>query len=248
VTKPALGVGRDDNLVVIYGLGDPNDAKTGNEEQAIFALQESNENIRGASSPGTDFSELLWFMSADNVFNDSEKLTGAPVIFNSGVYFTTYYTSGSDVCQPGRSRIYGIQYDAGIYDSSGLNNKVPTQDVGVIDCAGTAAGTAATCESRFFEPQGQTLIRGLTITTGPSCGVTGSFESGSAKFSGASGGGGGRPQLIAQTGGVAPGGDLQDSQVAGGSAAGGDAINRISVGLQELGSTTIPMSWTTIAR
>jgi len=247
VSKPALGIGRDNNLVVIYGLGDPSDAQTGNERQAMFALQEKNENIFDSTMSG-DYSELLWFMSGENVFNDNEKLTGAPVIFNNGVYFTTYYNTSANVCDRGRSRIYGIQYDAGVYDSSGLNGRVPTEDVGVIDCAGTAAGTAAACEGRYFEPEGQTLIRGLTITSGPACGVQGSFSDGSAQL-GNTGSSGGQPQLIAQTGGVAPGGDLQDSEVAGGgSAAGGNAINKISVGIEQSTSTTIPMSWSTIAR
>ena len=225
--QPAVALGRNDNLIVIYGLGEPGDTTSTTDAQMLIAVKETT-----AAQSGSDQGDYLWHLGEDNGLKDHEKLTGKPVIFNRGVYFTTYYLDKNNVCAGGNSRIWGLEFET--TNTASLPN-------GLFDCGANAdLSGLTTCDSRKFEPEEQTLIRGLTITMGPTCTVTGTTRSGATTM----GGQDQEPQLIAQTGGADPG--TPGGTTSSGSASSSDFINRLEVGLDAPRSQTIPMSWSVV--
>ncbi len=234
-SKPAVALGENDNLVVVYGLGDVTDTVKANEEHMMIAVRETTSSIEGSGS--TTQGDILWHLDSDNQFLESEKITGEPVIFNRGVYFTSYYRSNQEYCSTGRSRIWGLQFDSG---SAG--GGVPA---GVYDCSsGTQLGDLDNCSARYFEPKDDVLIRGLTITLGPSCTVEGSDRA-SASIREQDNR---KPTLIAQTGGADPGSSIEGGSSPSSGSTAGDFIKKLEVGLDAPRSETIPMSWTVISQ
>ncbi|MFB6264299.1 MAG: hypothetical protein ABEL76_11850 [Bradymonadaceae bacterium] len=229
--KPAVAMNQQQNLVVVYGLGEPGDETPKGETQMLLAARETEDAI-AKNEQGS----FLWSIRPDNLLKKNEKITGEPVIFNQTVYFTSYYLQQNDLCGLGRSRIWGVEMS----DQNSTLKNVPD---GTFECnSGKLANlNKSRCTSRYFEPEEDTLIRGLTITLGPACSLTGSDAS-SAEFQSGSDQ---KPRLIAQTGSADPG------NVGGtkpGSSQSGSVINRVETSIDSPSSQTIPLSWTVISQ
>jgi hypothetical protein len=233
--KPAAALSRNGNLVVVYGLGEPGDGTTTDKEHAVIALRENDSGeaveMWGVRSPPASNNN-------DETLYEGEKLTGRPVIFNQGVYFTTFYHQDDDACAVGNSRIWGFEFGDDLEDDS--------QPSGLFDCSSQALDNAGiSCDSdqgRWFEPASNAMIQGLEITSGPSCSVAFDSSTGSSyTYQGDGGDNSGEPQLIAQTGGSDPG-----TGNTGSSSESEDFVNRLEVGRDAPSSQFIPMSWSIV--
>ena len=221
--RPSISRGPEKQLVVSYGLGEPGDTTTADQAQIMITLAE-NPMVAGGV-------ELIWYL----VFEEGEKLTGQPVVFNSGVYFPTYAVPSADVCEPGSARIYGLRF----YDVDPSSTPLGLFDGVVLDTDPDL--DADTANNWWFGPSEPTLIRGLTITMGPQCNVRGLGDSlDTADMEGADA----TPQLIAQTSGVSAG-SLDESRGVG--ATPQDVIGRLVKDLPRPRSMTIPLSWSVVS-
>jgi len=220
--KPAIARSPDKDLVIAYGLGEPGEATQPGRAQAAITLL---ENDAGGS-------ELLWY----EVFPEGEKMTGDPLIFNQVTYFPTYQVPDADLCEPGTAKIWALEY---FKDPSAVNKEAVgawnTSDPQFL--SNPDINIDAT-NGKWFGPATPTLIRGLTLTTGPACTVRG-LGTNSQDTDGLEGADP-QPQLIAQTSGV-PAGGLEDAN-----AGANDAVSRIVVDLERPRSMTVPLSWSVI--
>jgi hypothetical protein len=235
--RPAVALDNNRQIIVIYGLGERGETSSGGQAQAVVALRESFDAM-GKLRVNAD--SVLWTHS----FGEAEKLTGEPIVFNSGVYFTSFKENPANRCEPGKSRIWGVDFlgtaNKGIRgvmplvlpDGTDLRTDVSS---GGEDGVLFEAEPLGADEARWIGPAAATLIRGVTITLGPVCSVS-LDPTNQQSFDGSQDP---QPQLIAQTGGATPGnaafGGRQDP-VAGG-------INRIVIPLRRPRTQTVPLSW-----
>ena len=170
--KPAVALTPDRQLAVVYGLGEKSDVSASTDVQAMFALRERFEE----PVPGVRRARygMIWKTTfpEDLTEDITEKLTGEPVIFNFGVYFTTFVESKIDPCIPGQSRIWGLRLLG--------DPNAPGEIEGVIELDGgfTAAdivvpGGDPTVPGlyKWYGPVEPVLIRGVALTRRPSCNV-----------------------------------------------------------------------------
>ena len=228
--KPAVALGNDDNLTVVYGLGQPGDKTSDKDLQALITLEETT-----AAQKGDAQADMLWHIDSETTgvdFSEREKLTAEPVIFNQNVYFTTYFLDDNAACALGNSKIWGLQLE----QPSDLKNW------GVFDCTADGLKNLSSCDSKFFSPDNRTMIRGLTITLGPQCSVSGTSRSSASMMEEANQ----EPKLVAQTGGAAPGTDSSSTSSGSGTGTESDFINRLDVGIEAPRSQMIPMSWSVV--
>lgn len=233
---PAVAENEAGNPVVVFGLGDPGDTPSKTDAHTILAVEETI-----GTRKDDDLGQCLWHVGQDqaNGLRDNEKLTGEPVIFNNAAFFTTYYLNDNDVCSRGNSRVWGVRFG-----SSGGS----TLPEGVFDCQNNdALSNLDTCEPRYFEPDENAVIRGLTITLGPACNASPGTDSTARLREGNDQ----EPQLIVQTGSSEPG--TESSSGGGGGGGGGsggegasDFVHRMSVGLTDEYRRTVPMDWSVV--
>lgn len=216
--KPAVARAPDKSLVVTYGLGDPRETTETGTVQAVFTLSEN---------PATLEADIRWFQ----VFEDGEKMTGDPIIFNRVTYFPTYKIDTGDLCSPGTARIWALDY----FESSG-NDPIGQWDK---DDPRFGAGLEVDDpDGKWFGPTEASLIRGLTLTAGPTCSVRG-LGTNSQDTSGIEGADA-QPQLIAQTSGAS------GSSLGSTSGSGDDAVSRLVIDIEKPRSMTVPLSWSVI--
>jgi hypothetical protein len=258
--KPALSLGSADtegDLLIFYGLGERGDLSASGKTELMIGLREKIE-VDFSSGPGesTTTSSYLWHVEFEKATYDgdgnptggfAEKLTGAPVIFNGGVYFTTYVTPGVNSCDPGWSRIYGMKYE-GKLDTSATPPVLDQTPEGSIAAppSGTTGGQGSNAESSdtsdwYYQPSSapdvsqSVIIRGLAVTLGPVCSAD------PASTGGMQGSGSRQPTLVAQTSAA---GDMPGDVV---SSTGDDAaLTSIEHQLPEPESQNIPLSWAVI--
>lgn len=273
--KPALSKGSTllgNDLLVFYGLGEVGDLSVSNTKQLMIAVRERiTPSLTGTDHRVTVSGEKVWhyaFQSRNpSTPSDSfsEKLTGAPVVFNSGVYFTTFVEPGADACAPGWSRIYGMKFEGDLsptnsdvtsIEPEGLFRAYSATDLepGQARVPQTTACYPSDGNCLAYQPdniadlQEAIVVRGLTITQGQTCRPTpvddeigdpldpGRSTSASSQ----------QPTLMAQsTSSVFSG---SDSVVGGGSAStgGGDGIFAIEQAIAKTTSGFNPLSWAVI--
>ncbi len=233
---PAVALDNSRRVVVTYGLGDRTDTTGANKLQAVIAVAEEFE---------TNGSGDLVFSPTPNAqrfafsFENGEKLTGAPTIFNNGSYFTTYYTDPDDGCAPGTSRIYGLDFnEQGLFSdaSATLVGKFRSDDTQFQDPSVLTSGESGSTGTLIWVgPKEATLIRGLTIAFQNDCsgdpnGPAGSFsEDGDPP----------QPTLIAQIGGSEPPVGIG----AGNPGSNADSVARVEIQLDSARSRALPLSW-----
>ncbi len=232
--QPSAALSRNGNLVVVYGLGQPGDGVSTDQANGVIALR---EDVDGEA-------EELWIVEPDGDdetenFKEGEKLTGKPIIFNQGVYFTSFYHRDDDSCASGNSRIWGLGFGDDLADEG-----ADVKPDGLFDCDLETFDDVSACHAHNFEPKEDVLVQGLEITMPPSCAVDPS-QGGDGSFgytdSGGGGGNGGEPQLVAQTGGADPG-----TGNVGSSSQSDNFVNRMEVGRDVPESQFIPMSWSIV--
>ena len=200
--KPALSVDNERNLVVVYGLGERTDTSVSDQIQAMIALREKRFGATANVQPQPIWTIPFPETSAATI---REKLTGPPVVFNFGVYFTTYTEGRDDPCIPGKSRVWGVSL---VPDEPKLDAN--TSPDGVLDFT-TDGGSLNSSDIQFssdpasslvkwYEPQKPQLIRGVTITFRPSCSEDISDPANPGVTS--SDGGAPQPELITNLGGT----------------------------------------------
>lgn len=263
--KPALVKGSADlnnDLLVFYGLGEVGDLSTSDSKQLIIAVREKMEVTFDQDSSSTSFtSERVWHREFDSV-NFSEKLTSAPVVFNGGVYFTTFVESTDDYCAPGWSRIYGLAY---LGDIEPDDITLPRQPKGIFrtdDAAGpgevkipegTACYPGATSTyCMAYEPEGAkdlkepVIVRGLTVSLGQTClaGVPGTDD---PSLSVTQGNSSQTPTLMAQSTSDVFSGQGATSIGGGQNASGsGGDIFAIEQKLADPNTQYVPLSWAVV--
>lgn len=242
--RPALAMNTNRQLVVIYGLGERNDTENHGQTQFVIALKEDISESAAGSGVYKVTAEPIWVEK----FAEFEKLTGEPVIFNNGVYFTTYYKEdGDDACAPGTARIYGLSFEAEDENSTTSLGLWPTPAPGDpnVDSGAIIYGPATDNMSKWMGPSEPTLIRGVAITMGAACAE--SFDEDGLNDDSFSEANTRRPQLVAQTG-SATGNAAATSGSGSGSSSNviSDTINTIVMDLPRPTSQSIPLSWTVI--
>lgn len=173
--KPSIALGRDRNIVVTYGLGDRTDISTANKVQAVISLNErladqGTSNFVNFTVDSNPTNTVLWRY----ILEEGEKLTGEPVIFNKGTYFTTYVENLAEPCEAGTSRIYGLDYEGD--GSQGVRGFFNKAQLGFTGCPNTGVNDVLCGQdpnnpelALWTGPEQPSLIRGLTITLGPTC-------------------------------------------------------------------------------
>ncbi len=263
--KPALATGTkltDGDLLVFYGLGERGDLNAGQQKQLMVALQEHISTSLNTSNVATATADAkyLWHVEFDEPTYDghgkptgglAEKLTGAPVVFNRSVYFTTYVEPAAAKCEPGWSRIYGMKFE-GKVDKSATNAMTllrkpegaldPTNNPNVAYHEGV--NSDHNDGMWYYEPQNTSnlsqsvVVRGLTVTLGPSCSLDPTMTNG-----GMSGSGQRTPTLVAQTSAPA---DTMGNKNVGSTSGGAGGLTSIERNLDTLQSQHIPLSWAVI--
>lgn len=232
--RPAVTVGLDRQLILIYGLGQRDDSGGDDAVQAVIALRETFSGATGVSTEA----EKVW----REVFGTHERLTGEPLIFDGDVFFTTY-VEPENQCLAGRSRIWRLAYDgvdpndpdADNYDSVGRWDQFA--DSGDQDTANFEYDNSDPAP-KWYGPLAPRLIRGVALTMGPTCDIFPADATGSVSEPPPS-----SPQLVtAGTGASGEGGIAPP----GGSGAGVGPQPDEPVRLQRPRSSSIPLSWSVI--
>jgi hypothetical protein len=243
--RPAIALDANRQIVVVYGLGERGETSTAGQAQAMIALRERFDT----TDPNKlDYSgdAVLW----THAFGLAEKLTGEPVIFNNGVYFTSFKEDPADRCLAGKSRIWGVSFLGAVAaDGTPLKKIQGVMPLVLPDgtdlrmLAGNTGEDGVLYEEDndnpgnafWIGPNAPALIRGVTITLGPVCSVAldptamnQSFDSRQEP----------QPQLIAQTGGATPG-----NSAFGGRKDAIGGINRIVIPLRKPRTQSVPLSW-----
>ncbi|MFW5966967.1 MAG: hypothetical protein ACOCV2_05580, partial [Persicimonas sp.] len=255
--RPAITKGSpatNGDILVYYGLGAKGELGAVQNTGLMIGLRERIDPDNPDDPPE---SEKLWHVNFEHPDDDdhsnSEALTGEPVIFNQGVFFTTFVEPGDDRCMAGWSRIYGMSFEGKVED-----NEVQNEPLGIFtdgdaesisevraspipDGTRTYGGDDQDETSFAYEPEDagsneeDMIVRGLTITTGPSCTMSPDGSTGGS----AAGGEGNQPTLMAQS--SASGMDGKEV-----STGGDDALYAMEHGLSPAKSQQIPLSWSVI--
>lgn len=237
---PAVTTNRSRNLVIAYGLGQRDDSGDEKALQAIIALEEVRVPVKEGQKSGD--AAPLWRM----FFEEGEWLTGAPVAFDNDFFFTTYVENSDHACSAGDARIYRLNHQP-IEIEPGGDQTQRWEPTGAWEKSSLEKDAAyfkydSGDTPRWFGPREPTMIRGLTITMGPTCEDVVEDGEGAATEGPAQ-----KPQLIAQAG-KADVGEQGGSGVGGGSdSAGVDAgISRIAMELSTPKTRALPMNWMVI--
>lgn len=229
---PTVALDSQRRPTVVYGLGERNDTSTANQIQAMVALRD-NVDPADKIAWSTTFPE-------DTSEDYNEKLTGQPVIFNFGVYFTTYRENNVDPCEPGRSRIWGLRL--------GGDPENPGQIAGALDFENDNTGDVEFSSDptagliNWYSPEEAMLIRGVTIAFRPSCNVD--FDNPGVNTDE---GEEATPELIATTGSSSGTGNNYDGSATGDFASG--QAGSLSFEIKKLAaprSRLEPLSWSVI--
>lgn len=237
--RPAITTTPSRELVVIYGLGQRGESGGSDLLQAMIALKE----VRNDEDTEA---EVLWSLPligvGDTFLAASERLTGAPVIFDSDVFFTTYLEPESQ-CEAGFSRIYRLRYD-GIDPSTGEDGEPVGRWTNLgTDPAGFRVENPGSGDPKWFGPSDPAMIRGLSVTLGPVC----SDEIVDTEGRGTATEGQRRaPQLVAAAGTANVGTGPSDSPASGTASPAGGDISRLAVDLELPQTRSIPLSWSVI--
>jgi hypothetical protein len=251
--RPALALGTtavEKDLLIFYGLGERGDLSAGGKSGAMIAVREKSE-VDGNGNLVVK-GERIWHVPFEDPADGdyAEQLTGEPIVFNSGVYFTTFVKPADDRCLPGWSRIYGMKFEGKKSDFYTLENKaegvfVKDSDAGANDARipeGTEAVSPDGDDSIWaFEPENTNdlaediIIRGLAITLGPSCSEVPTETGGGINSSSSQ-----EPTLIAQSSSSEISGDP------GTVGSGDDKLFTLEHSLPRPQSQNIPLSWSII--
>lgn len=116
----------DGNLVLYWGTGSPYDLYNLSGYGYLYAVLDSS-----ACSEGILYTECN--SGGYLQLSKGEKLTGSPVVFAGGVYFSTFQP-GSDPCTPGTSRLYGLNYES-------CQPAMDTNNDGTVDSSDSVSST-----------------------------------------------------------------------------------------------------------
>lgn len=240
--KPALALSTkefNNDLLVFYGLGERGDLSSSGTKQMMIAVREKIVATEDSGNWETNAEGVhVWNLEFQDASDDQiEKLTSEAVVFNKGLYFTSFVEPADDRCQAGWSRIYALNFQG---DGSGGPQGLWTDS----DLPSGTAGYGGTTSDRWaYEPSNTTsltepvVVRGLTITLGASClSNPGSATGGKVQQQSK------QPTLIAQS----SSGAMSDSGAETFDAGESGDLHAIEQKLDALQSQHIPLSWAVI--
>jgi type IV pilus assembly protein PilY1 len=168
-TPPVLSVDELGNMTVNAATGDQDTlGYSPSQVNYVFSLKEKFDLSRTTAQH-----EVNWFKT----FANGERVVGPLVLFNTNLYFATFLSSdGSNVCDPGTSKVHGMQYITPDDPSNIQNGGEPAPGAasdGVLvekDGAvifGVSLAKQPTCFSRVDDDVGNDLIgyQGQTTIT-----------------------------------------------------------------------------------
>lgn len=191
--KPAIAkstTGLNNDLLVFYGLGEGTDLSADGSTQVMIAVREkvsmsatSTVKIEGEEVWHHEFTQDTSSGSFEQSNNShSEALTSEPVVFNGGVYFTTFVEPTEDRCAAGWSRIYGLKFQGDYepegslpakaeglfhpYDPLSLERPQIPKDTECVPSSSNCMAYQPTGTSNLTE---SVVVRGLTVSMGLTC-------------------------------------------------------------------------------
>lgn len=156
---PVITTDANDDVVVIVGTGDLDDLE-GNERYHVVSMTDA---IRRTPTVTTYTTTINW----DLRLQDGEQVTGPLELFDSRVYFGTFLASaGTDACQYGGSRLWGLHYLTTVSTAptgySAVGSRFPAPGLQAV------AGTGP--YDTFFNDVGaNSIVMGVGVTRTPTC-------------------------------------------------------------------------------
>lgn len=246
--RPAVALSKERNVIVTYGLGRRGDVSFDPTAQAVITLAEkvditNNTDPENFTIDTDPTNTVLWSW----VFEDGERLTGEPIIFNGASYFTTYVENQSDPCEAGTSRIYGLDFEG---ENGQTFGAFTLEELDFAGCPNTGkdgviCATDPTDATRviWVGPEEPSLLRGLTATLGPVCSIDLS-DPNNRQFVEKSDP---QPTLIATMGGSTP----PNNEFGGGNPdpmASNDILSRFKVRVKKPRSQLLPLSYVSLGQ
>lgn len=177
IEKPVVTVDSQNRTLIAFGSGDP-DLLEGTQENRIASISEAS-TIDGAGNASSVEVQAIWELrpgtdTSRNLFQ-GERLTGQLTLFNNVLYFGTFTSqSGSDPCQIGFARLWGVD----MAKSDGANSVTP---LGRLDLDGNPSTTndvvRATRDlnnNNDDNDDANTILFGVTVARRATCSVTAS--------------------------------------------------------------------------
>lgn len=252
IYRPAVALSEGRDVIVTYGLGRRDDVSFDPTIQAVITLAETintpnnaaPENFSVVADP-TKTVRWRW------VFEQGERLTSEPIIFNGSTHFTTYVENQNEPCKAGTSRIYGLAFEGDTNNQNtrqGSRGAFTLDELGFAGCPntgrdGVVCATDPNDASRviWVGPENPSLLRGLTATLGPVCSLDLSNPN-QRQFVERSDP---QPSLIATMGGATPpnnefGGGNPDPMVSN------DVLSRFQVRVRRPRSQLLPLSYVSL--
>lgn len=141
-------------LGVVFATGDIDYLSASSAARAgVFSVSESfnagNELVM----------EVNWTLA----FQTNEMVTGEPVIFDRGAYFTTFVTNEADACEPGGGRLWGVHFVNADEGADSEDNTIAHLDID---------GDPATSAKTKYLETGEAVPFGVQVIERPACFVT----------------------------------------------------------------------------
>lgn len=239
--KPSMAFNQQNEVVVLYGTGDVDNLGLREGVNSIFSLREKqNINLLTGAISGVE-AVLNWRYD----FSNSEKLTGAPLVYNSVAYFPTFVPN-SAACAFGYGRIYAVDFDGdptlddeenGNYTTDDVYGKFDPNDDNFND---PNLDLDLNNNNLYFSLPDNAIVFGLEIAQQPACtpDIPENFGQPGVNPGGVDQNALNPPlELIAQTG--------QGNANRGGPPT-GSSIRRINFQLQRPPSSVFPLSWSAV--
>ena len=158
---PIVSVDSENRPVVIIGTGDPENLETPGVNYVVSLTEVPTATDRVANAI------LNWEVR----LRDNEMVTGPLELFDSRVYFGTFYSAVTpgDSCSFGSSKLWGVHFtdvggDPPASYSRGPSGRFPAY--GWESAAGVGSGTFS---SHFMELGANQIVMGVGITQRPTC-------------------------------------------------------------------------------
>jgi type IV pilus assembly protein PilY1 len=158
---PVISTDLSGNLVVLQGTGDIDSLDSTASNRVVSLTERVTPSTTGPSTFTTD---LNWEIR----LRPGEQLTGPIDLFDGVAYFGTFESqSGTNPCDYGQSRIWGVEYRSGggtapLGYSTGVAGRYPRPRLESVEGSGTF-------DAHFVGPYLNTIVMGVGVTQQISC-------------------------------------------------------------------------------
>ncbi len=158
--RPSISTDNSGRVIAMYGSGDVDRLSDRSGENYVVSLAEKIQVNELGFVQGVT-AEVNWSL----VLTGGEKLTGAPLIFNSTAYFPTFVPNPTDVCSLGNGRVYAVDF----VESNNGGGPVGRFNVNDEQFDGNGDVNLNLTGTAFFDLPADTIVFGLDIVQPPSC-------------------------------------------------------------------------------